>query len=60
MPRRARAVRLAVPEGIRVTPSDFCNFDYHYNRALVESKEDTIQCRKMFFEALDAPSDEKR
>jgi hypothetical protein len=34
--------------------SRVCNFDYHYNRALVESRPDTVQCRKTFFEALDA------
>ncbi|MHB1421954.1 MAG: hypothetical protein ACYC3I_01915 [Gemmataceae bacterium] len=32
----------------------YCHFDFHYNRALVEAKEDTIQARKLFFEALDA------
>jgi hypothetical protein len=34
--------------------SQMCNFPYHYNRAQVESKPDTIQARKTFFEALDA------
>lgn len=31
-----------------------CNFEYHYNRALVEKEPETLQCRKTFFEALDA------
>jgi hypothetical protein len=31
-----------------------CNFAYHYNRALVESQEETMQSRKTFFEAGDA------
>jgi hypothetical protein len=30
-----------------------CNFEYHYNRAQVESKLDTVQARKTFFDALD-------
>jgi hypothetical protein len=34
--------------------SHVCNFEYHYNRALVESKPETLQARKTFFEALDA------
>src|SRR5579875_44460 len=31
-----------------------CNFDVHYNRARVESKEEAVKARKIFFEALDA------
>lgn len=31
-----------------------CNFPYHYNRAQVESRPETVQARKTFFEALDA------
>jgi hypothetical protein len=31
-----------------------CNFDVHYNRARVESKEETVKARKLFAEALDA------
>jgi hypothetical protein len=31
-----------------------CNFDVHYNRAMVESKEETVKARKIFFEALEA------
>ena len=31
-----------------------CNFDYHYNRAQVEARQDTLQARKTFFEAGDA------
>jgi hypothetical protein len=31
-----------------------CNFDTHYNRALVESDPATVQARKLFFEALEA------
>ena len=30
-----------------------CNFPHHYNRAQVESRPETIQARKTFFEALD-------
>jgi hypothetical protein len=30
------------------------NFEYHYNRALVESKPETVKARKTFFDALDA------
>jgi hypothetical protein len=32
----------------------YTNFDFHYNRGVVESQEDAIQARKLFFEALDA------
>ncbi len=31
-----------------------CNFDSHYNRALVESEPTTVKARKVFFEALEA------
>ncbi|HTU90890.1 MAG TPA: hypothetical protein VMF69_12505 [Gemmataceae bacterium] len=31
-----------------------CNFDVHYNRAQVESQPETVQARKLFFEALAA------
>jgi hypothetical protein len=31
-----------------------CNFDYHYNRSIVEGTEETIQSRKTLFDALDA------
>lgn len=31
-----------------------CNFEVHYNRALVESDPTTVQARKIFFEALQA------
>jgi hypothetical protein len=31
-----------------------CNFEVHYNRARVESKEETVKARKIFSEALDA------
>lgn len=31
-----------------------CNFETHYHRAQVESREETVQARKLFFEALDA------
>ncbi len=30
-----------------------CNFDYHYNRARIESETATLLARKTFFEALD-------
>jgi hypothetical protein len=31
-----------------------CNFDVHYNRARVESKEETVKARKIFSQAVDA------
>jgi hypothetical protein len=31
-----------------------CNFEVHYNRALVESDPATVKARKLFFEALEA------
>ena len=31
-----------------------CNFEFHYNRAIVESRLDTLLARKTFFEAIDA------
>jgi hypothetical protein len=30
-----------------------CNFDFHYNHALIESEPDTLKCRKTIFEAYD-------
>ncbi|HTU17745.1 MAG TPA: hypothetical protein VMG10_06740 [Gemmataceae bacterium] len=33
--------------------STLCNFPYHFNRAQVESRPETIQARKTFFESLD-------
>jgi hypothetical protein len=34
--------------------AQMCNFNFHYNRALVESELDTLRCRMTFFEAGDA------
>lgn len=31
-----------------------CNFDVHYNRSLVEAEKETVQARKLFYEALRA------
>ncbi len=34
--------------------AQLCNFDFHYNHALIESEPDTLKCRKTIFEAFDA------